>query len=714
MRKFSHFVMLAVLLGLATVTYSGLSILSSGSATAAEINLRPGDILALQLPGETAFDDLFTVDRAGNINLPEVGPLSVKGKPLSEAGDEIRKALGTIYRDVERLTVSLKDRRLSVTVLGFVKKPGAIDLPAEASIQTALAEAGGLSQGAQMDRLQVRRNGRVIPFDYKKYLDTGDDTLLPGLRPLDTIFVPASPLIGNVQVEFDARTLTASGDAGDGNSSIKVFGEVHRPGLFGYKKGNDIVDMLMRAGGVTRYAGVEQIRVVNKGAPYPFNLREYLDTGDVSLLPELNPGDTIFVPQRSEQVEKGARTVYVMGEVFKPGAYETKDGATFFDILANAGGPTRFAETRQIRILRLDGKVEPFDLQKYTEGVAKVELPDISPGDAILVPEKTDINEKSWLKVAPSRAVRIIGSVVRPGRYEWSDEMSLIDLIAHAGGPQASADTANLQILLEAPDGQIKAAKFDLENFLKLGGSAANLPRITAGATVVIPELPKDPSDNRSQWVKLTKERSIYIFGQVGAPGRYAFNDKLTFLDILSAANGPLQTADLRNIRVSHRGEQGARISKFNLSLYFETGDESILPVVRPEDVIYVPQLNPQFLDKKKEVTVRILGAVNRPGRYTFNDTMTILDLLAEAGGPTQNAYQQRIVVVNRSETEPRASSFDLVDFARQGDFDKLPVIRVGDTVYVPNKADSPMVAFRETLRDIISIITIGSLAFGG
>lgn len=687
---------------------------SAAFAAGEQITLRPGDILAIQLPGEPAFADPFQIDREGNVALPEIGTISLQGQTLLEAGTALRSQLGEIYRDLERLTVALKDRRLAVTVLGFVKEPGPVDLPYNATVQMALTKAGGLAQGAQMDRLQIRRNGKVIPFDYKKYLDTGNDVLLPTLEPLDTVFVPASPLIGNVQVEFDAKTLTAAGDSGDGGSSIKVFGEVHRPGLFGYKPGNSVIDMLMRAGGVTRYAGVEQIRIVSSGEPHPFNLREFLDTGDNSLLPTLGKGDTIFVPQRSESVKKGARTVYVMGEVFKPGAYETKDGATFFDILANAGGPTRFAETRQIRILKLDGSVSPFDLQAYTEGMTDGELPAIAPGDAILVPEKTDLNEKSWLKVAPSRAVRIIGSVVRPGRYEWSEEMSLMDLIAHAGGPQAAADTAKIQVLVERENGKITAENFDLEKFLKNGGNVAALPKVSAGTTVVIPELPKDPNDNRSQWVRQAKENSIYIFGQVGAPGRFAFNENMTFLDILSAANGPLQTADLRNVRVTHRGEAGARVTRFNLALYFETGDESILPRVRPEDVIYLPERDRQFLDKKKESTVRVLGAVSRPGRYSFDDTMTILDLLAEAGGPTQNAYQQRIVVVNRSRTEPLASSFDLVSFARQGDFSKLPVIRVGDTVYVPNKEESPTFAIRSAVKDIISIITIGSLAFGG
>ncbi|XQW89128.1 SLBB domain-containing protein [Aeromonas veronii] len=160
------------------------------------------------------------------------------------------------------------------------------------------------------------------------------------------------------------------------------------------------MDLLMRAGGVTRFAGVERIRVINGDAPELFDLKAYLDSGNNKLLPNLAPGATIFVPKDEEQIKRGARTIYIMGEVFKPGAYEGREGDSFLDILANAGGPTRYAESRQIRLLRTDGTIEPIDLQAYTEGMQKA-LPQVKPGDAIFVPEKTDINEKSWLKVAP-------------------------------------------------------------------------------------------------------------------------------------------------------------------------------------------------------------------------------------------------------------------------------------------------------------------------
>lgn len=690
----------------------GLLLGSLGSHAEEAVTLRPGDILQLSLPGEPAFNEPFTVERDGSLLLPELGRVRVEGLSTAQAKAVLLEKLGVVYRDLNRFDLQLKERQLPITVLGYVRKPGPVTLPAQGNIQMALAAAEGLVPGAQLDKLQLRRGSEVLAVDYKKYLDSGDANLLPALQPRDLVFVPASPLIGNVQIEFDAATLSAGGDAGESQQAVKVFGEVNNPGSYSLKPGNTVVDLLMRAGGVTRYAGVERIRVITQGAPQLFDLKAYLDSGDAGKLVDLSGGATIFVPIEEEAVSRNASTVYIMGEVFRPGAYESQQGTSFFDILANAGGPTRFAESRQIRILRIDGRVENFDLQAYTEGLVKAAQPQIRPGDAIFVPEKTDMNEKSWLKVAPNRAVMVMGQVTQPGRFEWSDEMSLLDLLAHAGGPTAQADIANVQIV--APGGQ--PSVFDLGGFLREGGSLQSLPPIRAGYTIMVPDLPQDPSDNKSQWVRQASDNSIYIFGQVGAPGRYAFNAQLSFIDILSAADGPTAAADIHNIRVTHRNEGRPRVTPLDLADYFETGDETLLPKVVPGDSIYVPEKNRPWLDEKKETMVRVIGAVAKPGRYRFNEEMTILDLLAEAGGPTATAYLKNIVVVNVAKAQAgqdQARSFDFATFVRQPDFSQLPLVRPGDTVYVPDSTASNWAVFMKGVTDTLSILSIFAITGG-
>ncbi|MEL7325954.1 MAG: SLBB domain-containing protein [Pseudomonadota bacterium] len=687
----------------ATISLIMLCIITTMSSAWADEDdvVRVGDLVQINLPGEASLNKGFQVDKRGRINLPEIGPIFVAGYNEAQLQNVITDNLKTAFRDVDNVRVFVKEQQLLISVQGYVVKPGEYTLPSGSNIQMFLYEAGGLRAGAQLDKIIVKRGNKNIEFDYKLFLDTGDDSKLPALESLDVLFVPASPLVGNIEQEFDAAKFANSGDSADSARAIKVFGEVNAPGSFTYKPNTTLVDVIMRAGGVTRYASVEQIRVITNNTPVMFNLKRYLDSGDQSLLPKVLPGTTIFVPKQEEEIKAGANVVYVMGEVAHPGAYEGKKGASFMDILANAGGPTRFAESRQIRVIKAGGGVISFDLTSHTEGLSNQRVPAVGPGDAIFVPEKTDMNEKSWLKVAPSRAVAVMGEVVRPGRIEWSDEMDLIDLIAHVGGPTRRADTSKVEVSNNG-----KVTKFDLDKYILQGSPHSKLPRVSAGTVVRVHALPDDPSDNKSQWVSQSSDASIYVFGQINAPGRYRFTTEMHFLDILSAADGPTKDADIHNIRVTHRGLGYAKVSKLNLSLYFETGDESILPDVRPGDTIYIPEKDRNWLDRSKESTVRVLGEVHSPGRYVFNDNMTILDILAEAGGPSDSAYVEKISVVNMSCCQGQARVFNLAEFSKTANIYDLPVIRAGDTIYVPHKDESFAEKARAGLRDLLQITT--------
>ncbi|MEZ9327711.1 SLBB domain-containing protein [Vibrio breoganii] len=661
-----------------------------------------GDLVQVNLPGEASLNKGFQVDKSGRISLPEVGPTYVAGYEEDQLQKVVKDALSKVFRDLSNASIYVAERQILLSIQGYVRSPGEYTLPESSTVQMALYAAGGIRPGAQLNKLHIKRGSETKEFNYKKFLDSGDDSTLPKLKSLDTIFVPASPMVGNIEQEFDAAKLANSGDSGDSRKAIKVFGEVNAPGSFSFKTDTDLVDIIMRSGGVTRYASVEQIRVISDNSPTTFNLKRYLDSGDDSMLPKLNPGSIVFVPKMEEEIKSGDNMVYVMGEVAAPGAFESKPGATFMDILANAGGPTRFAESRQIRLIKANGRVIRFDLTAFTEGIGGVRPPAIENGDAIFVPEKTDMNEKSWLKVSPDRAVNIIGEVVRPGRIEWSDEMDLMDLLAHVGGPTLRADTTTIEVV----DSERKVQVFDLDAYIRNGAKRSQLPNISAGSIVRVHDLPQDPSDNKSQWVRQKSEASIYVFGQVNAPGRYRFTKEMHFLDILSAADGPNGDADIHNIRITHRDKSYSRVSKLNLSLYFETGDESLLPVVRTGDTIYIPEKDKNWLDRSKESTVRVLGAVNNPGRYVFDDNMTILDLLAEAGGPSEQAYLEKISVVNMSCCQSQARVFDLVDFSKTANFRKLPVIRAGDTVYIPHQRESLMEKARNGLDDVLKIAT--------
>lgn len=703
--------LIATLRRLTAVALAAAAMLAASAPAGAE-PLRVGDVITILLPGEAAVSKDYQIDRQGRVVLPEAGAVDLAGQSLEAGTETVRKALGRSFRDLSRLSVLVKERRLLLSVHGFVRNPGPVELPGEATVQMAITAAGGLVPGAQLDRIRITRaDGARVDFDYKQYLDTGDARLMPPLRPLDVVFVPASPLMGKVQADFDPRM--AVGDGADEGRAIRVFGEVAAPGTFAMRPGASIIDMLMRAGGVTRYASVEQIRILTRDRPVVFNLQSYLDSGDQRLLPKLEPGSTIFVPKQLEEIRRGALTVFVMGEVARPGAFESKEGASFIDILANSGGPTRFADTRQIRIIRANGSIVSVDLPVFTEQGGA--LPAVNPGDTIFVPEKTQSSEPSWLRVPSSRAVQVLGAVAKPGRYEWADEMSLFDLVAAAGGPAARANLSAVQILKQR-DGRQTPVVFNMDAFLRTGGAVSEVPQINAGDVVTVPELPLEATDARAQWTRQAPENSIYLMGQIAVPGRYPFNDKLGFLDILTAANGPTPAADLRNIRVAKRGQRGAQVITVNLSRYFQTGDEKLLPRVRPGDVIYLPPIARESVDLPASQTVRVFGAIGRPGRYPFNDNLTLLDLLADAGGPTPDAMHDKIVVVHMAGRQKQARVFDMVDFVKTADVSRVPVVRAGDLVYVPRQSEGMWRKALDELRETASAVSILALvnALGG
>ena len=674
---------------------------SAFAAQADESIVQAGNKLFLYVPGEVEFETTFEVDKKGQINIPEVGQFQVGNKTVAQIEAELKPILAELFVAIDDFYVELRSRDIFINVLGYVITPSQVSIPDDGNIQMVIAKANGLRPGAQLDRLQIRRKDEVIEFNYKAYLDSGDINLLPTLKSEDTVFVPVSPLLGNVQIDFDAQTLSATGDASD-NSAITMLGEVHNPGSFSFKENMTLLDALMRAEGVTRYADVTKIRVIVDKAPVIFDLKAYLDKPTDSNMPLLKAGSTIYVPIMVDDVNTTSRTVYIMGEVQKPGAYEAADSTNFLDILANAGGPTRFAETRQIKILTPAGESILFDLQGYSEGLITAKVPDLNPGDVIFVPEKTDVNEKSWLKIPTKRAIKIIGAIQSPGRYEWSNEMDFTDLLAHAGGPTKGANVNDIKILRNGDVTQ----RFDLEKYTITNGEIA-LPSLIAGDTIIVEELPVDPGDNKSQWIRQESSKSIYIMGQVGSPGRYAFNDNMHFIDILAAADGPNGSADIRNIRVTHRNGNRARVSKLDLAMYFETGDETLFPHVSPGDTIFIPEKDKDWLRTPKERVVRIMGAVQKPGRYNFDDTMSILDVLAEAGGPSSSALIDKIVVVNHSCCKEQSRVFNLEEFIKSPNSANIPVLRAGDTLYVPDKGQDLISQFKDNFLDFITIIAL-------
>lgn len=89
-------------------------------------------------------------------------------------------------------------------------------------------------------------------------------------------------------------------------------------------------------------------------------------------------------------------------------------------------------------------------------------------------------------------------------------------------------------------------------------------------------------------------------------------------------------------------------------------------------------------VDEVHSYTVSVLGEVRNPGRFEFQNRATVLDALAEAGGLTEFASADEIVILRNEATGVRRIKFDY-DELIDGPEDSMELaVLPGDTVLVP------------------------------
>ncbi len=84
-----------------------------------------------------------------------------------------------------------------------------------------------------------------------------------------------------------------------------------------------------------------------------------------------------------------SRKVYVMGEVMKPGPYPLTAPTTVLQLLAAAGGPTPFADVKDISIVRTVGAKTvrlPFNYKEVARGRKIEQNVLLRPGDTVIIP----------------------------------------------------------------------------------------------------------------------------------------------------------------------------------------------------------------------------------------------------------------------------------------------------------------------------------------
>jgi len=129
----------------------------------------------------------------------------------------------------------------------------------------------------------------------------------------------------------------------------------------------------------------------------------------------------------------------------------------------------------------------------------KISLPLLNDVDAAgITPEQLRLNlEKAAAKLMSepnasvvvktinSRKVYITGNVLRPGNYPLNGEMTVLQLIAVAGGLQEYADSKNI-VIMRKQDGRDQHFKFNYKDVTKQKHPEQNIA-LRPGDTVIVP-----------------------------------------------------------------------------------------------------------------------------------------------------------------------------------------------------------------------------------
>ncbi|MBP1712201.1 MAG: putative Polysaccharide export protein [Deltaproteobacteria bacterium] len=122
---------------------------SSPKPSDRDYKIGPEDLLEISVFEDEKLNKTVRVSSQGNISLPLLGVLRVKGLTANELEREIRDLLAEKYLHDPHVGVFIKEyRNQRISVIGMVEKPGVYDVTGQKMVLDMLTLAGGLKEDA--------------------------------------------------------------------------------------------------------------------------------------------------------------------------------------------------------------------------------------------------------------------------------------------------------------------------------------------------------------------------------------------------------------------------------------------------------------------------------------------------------------------------------------------------------------------------------------
>ncbi len=603
--------------------------------------LGAGDEIIIDIWGNSELSVRQTITPDGTINVPNVGPIYLTGLEVKEAAAKIKAAFSRIYSDLRAskpqtfIKTSVGNiRSIKVNIMGEVVLPGTYTMSSFASVFHGLYAAGGINDIGSLRTVKLYRNGQIYSqidvYDYLLHGDSSGDIILK-----ENDLIKVEPY----------------------SKHIRIDGQVKRPMVYELLEDERLDKVIAYAGGFTSQAYKKNVQLTRYGDT---QRRVFTVEAEYYAGFALQDGDNIQVGTILDRYEN---RVEIAGAIFRPGFYALDERVqTVLDLVQMAEGPTEDAFLGRVILRRenpdLTLTIESLDLQKMLAG----DLPDypLKRNDRLFIMSENSLRQEY--------TVTLRGEVRVPGEYDYTENISIEDLIVNAGGLLESASLVKVDVARRPRDPFAQEATatrselytFTLENGLIISGDKDFVLEPFDIVTV-----------RRSPGYEV--QENITVQGEVVFPGTYtkkARNERIS--SYIQRAGGITPGAYLKGATLLRRMDERERtMAEHTLRLSMHSGRDSIVVdsidiarqryyvgidlekilakpgrngdlVLRAGDVLHVPEMNN---------VVRITGGVLYPNVVAYKEGMTIRDYINNAGGYADRAKRTKVYVVYMNNT---------------------------------------------------------------
>ena len=248
------------------------------------------------------------------------------------------------------------------------------------------------------------------------------------------------------------------------SKKVNVMGEAEKPGLFYLTGPTTLLELLSKAGGLSKNAGKDLVLVRTEGTILRLDVRK-IQSGDVKENLLLQNGDMMFVPKAS--------AFFVLGEVNKPGTFALDKETSVLEAITLAGGYGATAAASGVKVLRrnADGKQETIALD-LSGAVPKDKGFRLQEGDTVLVPK--------------GNTFFVFGEVKKPGAYQLDKDTNVLEAVTIAGGFTDKAAPGRTRVIRTTDKGQ-QTLNVDMNDIIRRGQRDKAI-RLLENDVIVVPE----------------------------------------------------------------------------------------------------------------------------------------------------------------------------------------------------------------------------------